>query len=187
MGYADYLRALLHPLRVYDLRAESFSGAELEAIGAVMDDVAAERAYQREQALIPTATEEGLALWEQLMHYAPVSATEEDRRRALAALMAISWDGFTPEALSAAVLGCGVNCTITETGCCAPLELRFPDIYGRPQPWDRAKWIVESLLPAHLELIYLFRWISWQEVHEKRLTWGQVSRKNWYEFMSNQV
>ena len=90
MGYADYLRALLHPLRVYDLRAESFSGAELEAIGTVMDDVAAERAYQREQALIPTATEEGLALWEQLMHYAPVSATEEDRRRALAALMAIS-------------------------------------------------------------------------------------------------
>ena len=186
MGYAEYLRALLHPLRVYDLRPERFSGAEIEAIGAAMDDLAAERNYQREQALIPTATEEGLARWEQLMHYAPAAATEEDRRKALAALMGISWDGFTPAALSAAVLGCGVKCTITETGCCAPLELRFPETYGRPQPWSRAKWILETLLPAHLELIYLFRWVSWREVHEKRLTWGQVSQKNWYEFMANQ-
>ena len=78
MNYADYLRALLHPLRVYDLRPESFSGAELEAIGAVMDDIAAERAEQLEQALIPTATEEGLAMWEQLVHFAPASATLEE-------------------------------------------------------------------------------------------------------------
>ena len=116
MAYADYLRRLLHPLRVYAMAEDSFSGAELEAIGTAMDEVSAERAEQLRQTLIPTATEEGLALWEQLMHYAPVSATMEDRRKALAALMAISWDGFTPAALSAAVLGCGVNCTITETG-----------------------------------------------------------------------
>ncbi len=187
MAYADYLRRLLHPLRVYAMAEDSFSGAELEAIGTAMDEVFAERAEQLRQTLIPTATEEGLALWEQLMHYAPVSATMEDRRKALAALMAISWDGFTPAALSAAVLGCGVNCTITETGPCAPLELRFPGIYGRPQPWSRAKWILESLLPAHLELIYLFRWITWAQTHEKKLTWGQVSQKTWYQWMSNQV
>ncbi len=187
MGYADYLRRLLHPLRVYAMEPDSFSGAELEAAGSAMDGVAAALAEQRAQSLIPTATEEGLARWEQLMHCAPASATEAQRRAALAALLGISWDGFTPAALSAAVLGCGVNCTITETGCCAPLELRFPDTYGRPQPWDRARWILESLLPAHLELIYLFRWISWAETHAKRLTWGQVSRKNWYEWMSNQL
>lgn len=187
MGYAEYLRNLLHPLRVYDLRPESFSGAELESIGAQLDAAATERAGQLEQALIPTAGEEGLRQWEQLMHFAPASATVEQRRRALAALLAISWDGFTPEALAAAVLGCGVDCTITETGCCAPLEIRFPGRYGRPQPWAQARQILESLLPAHLEAIYIFRWISWQQTHEKKLTWGQVSRKNWYEWMSNQL
>ena len=184
-GYADYLIRLLEPLRVYDLREQSHSGAEVAVIGGQMDEIAAQGVGQLVQALIPTATEQGLSLWEALLLCAPAATGLDARRQALAALLSISWDGFTPAALAMAVKGCGVHCTIEETGACAPLKLRFPGIYGRPQPWKRVRWILESLLPAHLELIYLFRWITWKETHEKSLTWGQVSGLSWYGWMSN--
>ncbi len=183
-GYAAYLRAMLRPLGVYDLREQSCSGAELEAIGAGLDAAAGERAEDLRQTLGPTATEPGLRRWESLLWYTAPGSSLADRRAVLCALLAVSWDSFTPAALTAAARACGVLCTIEETGPCSPLLLRFPGIYGRPQPWARARWILEELMPAHLELIYLFRWITWQETHEKRLTWGQVSRMSWYRWMS---
>ena len=182
-GYAAYMTRMLQPLGVYDLHEDSFSGSEIGVIGAAMDQVAAERADHLTQALTPTATDTGLKRWESLLPYHP-AATIAARRQAIAALLGISWDGFTPTALASAVLGCGVNCTIEETGACAPLHIRFPGIYGRPQPWEKTRWILEQLLPAHLELVYLFRWITWKETHEKSLTWGQVSEMNWYQWMS---
>ena len=183
-GYADYLAGLLHPLRVYELREESFSGGELAAIGAAMDGVETALSGQLEQARSPTAGDEGLRRWEELLLGPPAADTPAARRAALAALLGISWDGFTPGALATAVRGCGVDCVVEETGPCAPLHIRFPGRYGRPQPWARAKWILEQILPAHLELVYLFRWITWAETHEKKLTWGQVSGLSWYQWMS---
>lgn len=184
-GYAEYLIRLLHPLRAYELREGSFSGEELALLGAALDERAAVRAEGLTQALIPTATDEGLDRWESLLLFAPASRTLDERRQALASLLGISWDSFTPQALDSAVSGCGVRCTIEETGPCAPLLLRFPEVYGRPEPWPRVQWILESLLPAHLELIYLLRWITWRETHEKALTWGQVSGLTWYAWMTN--
>lgn len=183
-GYAAYLTRLLRPLGVYDLREDSFSGAEIGVIGGMMDDLAGKMDGYLAQALIPTATEEGLSLWESLMMLPPRSTLEE-RRLALAALTGISWDGFTPAALASAALGCGVYCTIEETGACAPLRIRFLSVYGRPEPWAQIKWILEALMPAHLELEYLFRWITWRETHEKPLTWRQVSGRSWYQWMTN--
>ena len=45
MGYSDHLRRLLRPLGVYDLRPESLSGAELEALGQGLDGVSARMDY----------------------------------------------------------------------------------------------------------------------------------------------
>lgn len=39
MAYAEYLRSLLRPLGVYELSPTSYSGAQLEALGAGLDRI----------------------------------------------------------------------------------------------------------------------------------------------------
>ena len=60
MGYSDHLRRLLRPLGVYDLRPESLSGAELEALGQGLDGVSARMDYVERESALATAQGEGL-------------------------------------------------------------------------------------------------------------------------------
>ena len=98
-GYADYLIRLLEPLRVYDLREQSHSGAELAVIGGQMDEIAAQGAGQLVQALIPTATEQGLSLWEALLLCAPAATGLDARRQALASASASAGPDRAPARL----------------------------------------------------------------------------------------
>ena len=67
MGYSGYLRQLLNPLGVYDLRSGSFAGAELDVLGQEMDKLYAYAEKLQQESLALTAEAEGLekmeALW----------------------------------------------------------------------------------------------------------------------------
>ena len=64
--YEQYLRALLAPLGVYDLRDGTINGAELYALGIGMDAVSQRLETVERESLTATAEDEGLSRREAL-------------------------------------------------------------------------------------------------------------------------
>ena len=81
MGCCDDLKTLLSPLGLYDLTAGRRNEAELFALGAALDGVGAALEAAEREALVPTATGEGLAFREEL----PVSEDFEFMMRCIPA------------------------------------------------------------------------------------------------------
>ena len=106
-AYGNYLRALLAPLGVYDLSAESLSGSELDAMGAGLDDVSDQLAWTERESILSTAEDEGLPLREDLFARRPANYGTALRRAAIAALLRISGDSFTLQDINSAISGCG--------------------------------------------------------------------------------
>ena len=130
MSYRRYLRELLAPLRLYDLEAP-FNGGELTAAGEALDGAfGALEEVERESSLL-TARSWGLEGLAALLLHRPAAETEEGLGQALAALLRIGDDSFTPEAINDTIVGCGVAAECTETGV-GRVRVRFPGVVGVP-------------------------------------------------------
>jgi len=100
VSYTDYLKELLRPLGVYDVDAP-FNGGELTAAGEALDGAfGALEEVERESSLL-TARSWGLEGLAALLLHRPAAETEEGLGQALAALLRIGDDSFTPEAIEA--------------------------------------------------------------------------------------
>ena len=172
MGYAEHLRQLLRPLGVYALESGSFSGTELEALGAAMDAFAQQAEAMQAETLPPTAKAEGLTKFCSLFPHMAASDLQE-RRDAVAGFLRLGGDSFTEKSLSACLAACGTACTVTETDVPFTVEVRFPDCAGEPRDFAEKKRVIESILPCHLQVEYVFRWASWDSV--SHLTWKDVT------------
>ena len=124
--YEAYLCALLEPLGVYDLRPDSINRAELHALGTGLDSVAKRLETAEREALVATAEDEGLCRMEKLFARRSAAVTVEERRKAIAALVQISGDSLTPEAINRTVVGCGIAAEVLEQGD-GQLRVIFPE------------------------------------------------------------
>ena len=182
MSYTAELTALLAPLGVYTFRAGSFSMAELEALGAALDEARAELEREQRESLVMTAQEEGLSNREALFRHAPVADTEEQRRAVIAGFWQISGDGFTLDALNRCAAACGAACVIEECGTVNRIRVRFPHIMGIPEDFAPMRAILEDILPAHAGIEYAFRWCTWAETEGYGLLWRDLSAMRWHDW-----
>ena len=173
MSHADYLRALLRPLRVYELEGTA-NGGELEALGAALDGAGAALEEIQREMLVSTAEDWGLEAIESLLARRPVAPSLDRRREALAALLRIGGDSFTLAAINDNLKGCGLNAVASETGEPGVVEVRFPDVPGIPDGFDELKKILEDILPSHLDIQYVFWYITWALMEERFDTWGDI-------------
>ena len=142
MSYTDYLKELLRPLGVYDVDAP-FNGGELTAAGEALDGAfGALEEVERESSLL-TARSWGLEGLAALLLHRPAAETEEGLGQALAALLRIGDDSFTPAAINDTIVGCGVAAECTETGV-GRVRVRFPGVVGVPAQIDRLKQIIQE-------------------------------------------
>lgn len=172
-GYGEYLRQLLRPLRVYELEGTA-NGGELDAQGAALDSVSDTLDEIQQEMLISTAQGRGLEGIEALLARKPVTDDLEMRRAALAALLRIGGDSFTLSAINDNLKGCGVNAVASETGTPGKVEVHFPDVPGVPDGFEEMRAIIESILPAHVEIEYVYWYITWAMLEEKFATWGDI-------------
>ena len=114
MSYAQYLRQLLRPLGVYDVEGRYLSG-ELEAEGLALDGVESVLDELQREANLATAEDWGLERIAGLLRRRPPASTTKAMREALAALLRISGDSFTLEAINDTIAGCGVIARVDET------------------------------------------------------------------------
>lgn len=183
MRHLDNLVELLRPLGVYDLREGRINRAELEVYGAGLDEGLNSLDSTAREMQLFNAEGFGLEQVEVLLPYRPVSPTVELRREALAALLRIGGDSFTLQAINNTLAGCGINAMVFETEQPGYVEVRFPDVEGIPEEFDRMKLIIEEILPCHLGIEYLFWYRTWGELGELLPTWNDAvsTNKSWYE------
>lgn len=182
MSYARELTALLSPLGVYTFREGSFSMAELQALGAVLDEARAELERGQRESLVMTAREEGLSEREALFRHAPIADSAEQRRAVIAGFWQISGDGFTLDALNRCAAACGAACVIGESGEVGRIRVRFPHIMGVPEAFEAMRAILEDVLPAHAGIEYVFRWCTWGETQTYGLLWRDLNAMRWHDW-----
>ena len=172
-GHGDYLRQMLAPLRVYRLEGTA-NGGELDAQGAARDAVQARLEDTQREMLVSTAEGRGLEAVEALLARRPVAGSLKRRREALAALLRIGGDSFTLAAINDNLKGCGINAVAAETGTAGQVTVSFPDVPGIPEGFEEMRAIIESILPAHLGIEYVFWYITWAVMEERFDTWGDI-------------
>ena len=158
--YEQYLIRLLAPLGLYDLRAPH-NGGELAALGGELDSVSGLVELVERESLLATAESEGLDRREVLFAHKPAAVTQEDRREAIAALLRISEDSLTPEAINDTLTGCGIRAE-----------------------FDQIRKIILDILPCHLEVEFYFRYLTWAECEAAEYTWDEVetAQHTWESF-----
>ena len=172
-GHGDYLRQLLAPLRAYRLEGTA-NGGELDAQGAALDGVMDRLEDTQREMLVSTAEGRGLEAIESLLARRPVTDSLKRRREALAALLRIGGDSFTLAAINDNLKGCGINAVAEETGTAGQVEISFPDVPGIPEGFEEMRAIIESILPAHLGIEYVYWYITWALMEARFDTWGDI-------------
>ena len=182
MIHQDYLASLLRPLGVYDLREGTVNRGELEAYGVRLDHMAGELEDTAREMNLTTAEGFGLERVEELLPYRPVCATPGQRREALAALLRIGGDSFTPAAINDTLRGCGLNARAEEGGQPGYVKVYFPEVAGIPEGFDGLRAIIEEILPSHVDVTYVFWYNTWAMAAERHPTWGhaQDAGLSWY-------
>ena len=182
MNYADELVNLLRPLGVYSFREGSFSLAECQALGAVLDAVDETLERSQKETIVMTAEDAGLSRMEALFRSRPPAKTVDARRAAIAGFLRISGDSFTVQALNRCLTACGVPCAVEEVGQVNYVRVRFPGVMGVPDGFAQMKVIIEDILPCQLGIEYWFRYCTWRETEAYGLTWGDLNQMSWYEW-----
>ena len=132
MNYADQLRELLRPLKLYDVDG-GLGGAELTAEGAALDRACAVLMEAENEFSPATAGGYGLDRWEALLPFIPAYRTAADRRRAISALLRIDGASFTPDAINDTIAGCGIRAVVKETDTPMTVSVSFTTA-RMPQP-----------------------------------------------------
>ena len=183
MSCTEELIALLRPLGVYSFREGSFSLGELQALGKALDQLETWAQTAQRESIVLTAQAEGLERMEELFRHGAVEQDTEARRKAIAVFLQIGGDSFTAAALNRCLRACGVPCTVEETGEVNRVKVWFPGVMGVPEGFSWMRAVIEVILPCQLGIFYWFRYCTWQETEQYRLTWGALNAMSWTAWM----
>lgn len=173
MGYADYIRALLRPLRVYALDG-GFEDMETETLGGALDEVDQTLTLSEREMLPLTAESYGLEKLLSLLTLRPAADTSGRMQAALSALLRIGNDSFTAQALNDTLCGCGLNAQVRETDQIGVVEVSFPGTTGEPDNLEALEAVIEDILPCHLQINYAFTYITWQRLESLFASWSEL-------------
>lgn len=176
MGYSDYLKALLRPLRLYVLD-EGYGAAELEQEGAALDRCCGSLEGLEMESSLCTAETYGLEAYEELLPYRPASETQEERRAAIMALLRIDDGSFTLAALNDTIRGCGVDAVVREGEEAMTVEVLFPGVRGLPENLEELQKRTEQILPFHLKVVYCYQFVTWQQLEAWFPSWEALEAK----------
>ena len=183
MSSAQHMKELLRPLGIYKLE-NSFLGSELDSLGQSLDTLQRHLEQIQREMCLTTAQAEGLDKAASLFAQHPVTEDAQQLARSLMALSRIGGDSFTLEAINNTVSGCGLNVAVSEAAEPGVVNVRFPDVPGIPEGFDRMRQIIEDILPAHVLIQFLFWYMTWEQLEARGLTWQMILEENmtWQEF-----
>jgi len=179
MTYAEQLRTLLRPLGVYDLNAP-INGSSLEVKGAALDDLHAGLEELARETDLTTAEDWGLEAWRALFALPPASTDGALLRQSLQALLRIGTGACTLSAVQDTLSGCGIPTTVEEAGI-GMVKVSFPGIAGQPENLSQLQENIEAILPAHVGIEYVFRYLTWAVLESRKWKFQDIEGMTWNE------
>lgn len=149
-----------------DLYEEVYETRVLMAIeGKEIDDLTTNIADAFDQAYVDRATW-GLAHWETVLGIQTDAAKPYDQRRSVIKSK-IRGTGTVTLTLLKRVAEAYDNGTVevTQQAALYQFTVRFVGTLGLPPNIDDLKASIESIKPAHLDVVYSFRYLSMSEIH----------------------
>lgn len=167
-------------MRLYDLDT-GYGALELQTLGDFMDELFTDAEHVERESVIPSARDEGLSGWRDVLAFYPASESVEEIRASLSALIRIDGGSFTESALNATIRGIGIEAAVKEGAQPQTVEVSFPGCRGIPKSFSTIKARVEMILPCHLDIVYVFRFLTWEELEAMYKTWGQLETVGTWE------
>lgn len=175
MGYSEFMKNLLAPLRIYEL--EWGSGAdELDAAGAALDEIYDRLLVIERESSVVTAQDEGLSAYEEILPYAAGIGTLEERRSAICAFLSIDDASFTTADIQRTIVGCGTSALVHETESPDTVRVSFPAKRGIPDGIEQMQQSIESILPCHLLVEYVYVYPTWEEMEAAFALWSDIEQ-----------
>jgi len=176
MSHAQQLRELLEPLGVYAWEGSS-QWAELTSVGHALDLCADELELIQQEMNLETAHDFGLTRICSLLSRSPVAEAPRTLGQALAALLRIGDRSFTVSAIGDNLKGCGIPAAVKETATPGLVEVSFPGVPGIPEDFEEIRPIMEGIIPCHVEVSYVFWYLTWRELALRGLTWRTIAQR----------
>lgn len=136
----------------------------------------------RRQFFVDTATW-GLAVYEkELQIETDLNKDIEERRSNIKAKF--RGRGKVDDKLIKSVVDSYTNGNVDVDFKDSTIIITFNDIKGRPSNISDVKTAIESIIPCHLVISYIYTYLTWQEFDKYNKTWKEWDSLNltWYEF-----
>lgn len=131
------------------------------------------------QFFAPTATEEGLRSWEDLLDIPRNLALDfEQRREVITAKLRGSGTTTVQLVKEVAESFAYGEVEVTEKNSKYTITIKFVGQKGIPSNLEGLKKALREIVPAHLDLEYEFTYTTWGE-HKQKRTWGQLKQGIW--------
>ena len=169
---------MLYPLGVYRWE-NSINAAELDAVGAQLDEISDQLEDSQKEMLVCTAEGFGLERIGALLRRLPAATDLSHQRAALAALLRVGDDSFTLAGINDTLVGCGLNAVANETEESGVVEVRFPEVPGIPAGFSSMSEIIEDVIPCHLLIRYVYWYVTWAMVEDRFATWNDMESKQY--------
>ena len=159
-------RAFYANSRVYATFMQT-AGAELDAAHAAVYDILA-------QFFVDTATW-GLDRWESEMGLVPLEgAGLQERREAIRARLRGLGTATIKLIKNVGEAYLGGTLDVIEDHRAYTVVVQFVDVRGVPINLQDVQAAIRLIVPAHLDLEYIFRFSTWDRVDAEDLTWDEV-------------
>lgn len=181
MSYGNELVTILRPLGVYSFREGSFSLAELQALGAALDEADEALSRAQKETIVKSAGARGLSKWEAAV--SKQAACQDDRGQTRGHC------GLSPDQRrqlyargrsTGACARAALRAAWKRPGRCNHVKVWFPGVMGIPEGFSQMKIIIEDILPCQLGITYWFRYCTWQETEDYGLSWGDLDAMTWH-------
>ena len=172
-----YLPPYYQGSRVMKVIAEA-QGSEVADLWSTLDDIL-------KQFYVETATEWGLALWEQMLGIESYAGKPLDQRRSRIISKLRGMGTVTVNLIKNVAESYVYGAVeVLENPAQYSFTIRFIDARGIPPNLDDIKMAIEEIKPAHLAVIYEFRYLIWDELDSRAITWDELDALNlpWDEF-----
>lgn len=158
------------------LRGSQVFVSLLDAVGTEFNQYRANIEDVLKQFYVETATETGLALWEQMLGLSSYAGKSLDQRRSRI-ISKLRGMGTVTVSLIKNVAESYVYGTVevTENPAAYSFTVKFVDSRGIPPNLDDVKAAIEEIKPAHLAVAYQFSYTTWGELNTWGETWGDLN------------
>lgn len=153
MAYINHLKNILRPMGVYDVDT-GYGADELTVCAAEFDKVYNALENTQKEMLVPTAENEGLEKYASVLPFVSRENTAALLRSAIISVLQVNGSLCTLSMINSALTALGIAAQAEEAQTAETVNVNFSG--ARPDNFNALAAIIETLIPCHLSINYVF-------------------------------